>query len=67
MPVNINGNFYKAKNLDVKLAIGDKYRIMIGNCKKYKNHKFCKGLSDYRSVKNDTKSCIGNILSIAKM
>ena len=33
---------------------------------KYKNNKFCKGLSSYRSVRNDTTSCIGNILSNSK-
>ena len=27
MPVNINGHFYKAKNVEGKMAIGEKYRI----------------------------------------
>ena len=63
MPVKIKGNFFKAKNVDVQLALGDKYRIMIGKCKNYRNHKFCEGLSEYRSINNDTNSCIGNILS----
>ena len=49
--------------MEGKFAIGEKYRIKIGDCKKYKNNKFCKGLSSYRSVNNDNSSCIGNILS----
>ena len=56
MPVNINGHFYKAKNVEGKMAIGKKYRIKIGDCKKYKNNKFCKGLSSYRSVSSDTRA-----------
>ena len=63
MPVNINGHFYKGKNVENKLVVGNKYRIKLGDCKRYKNNKFCKGLSSYRSVRNDTTSCVGNILS----
>ena len=54
MPVKIKDNFLKAKNVDVQLALGDKYRIMIGKCKNYRNQKFCEGISAYRSIKNNT-------------
>ena len=56
IPVNINGQFYKAKNVESKIAVGNKYRIKINECRKYKNNQFCKGVSGYRSVVNDTTS-----------
>merc|ERR1712215_306441 len=40
-----------------------KYMITIGKCKRYKNKKFCEGTSAFQSIKNNTNTCIGNVLS----
>ena len=63
LPVKIGDHYFRAKYVEGEIAIGEKYRVKIGKCKKYKNKKFCKALSSYRSVIKDNSTCIGNILA----
>ena len=63
LPVKIKDNFVKIKNIDMQIAMGEKYMITIGKCKRYKNKKFCEGTSAFQSIKNNTNTCIGNVLS----
>ena len=62
MPVKINNEFYKIRDIDTKLAVGNRYRTRISGCKKHKKTLFCKASSEFRSIhSNDT--CLGNILN----
>ena len=62
MPVRINNEFYRIKNIEGKLAVGNRYRTRISGCEKHKKTLFCKSSSEFRSIHtNDT--CLGNILN----
>ena len=63
LPVKVNDNFVKIKNIDMQIALGTKYMITLGKCKRFKNKNFCEGTSAFQSIKNNTNTCIGNILS----
>ena len=43
LPVNIGGHYFMAKNVEGKIAIGERYRVNIGECKKYKIKNSVKG------------------------
>ena len=37
LPVKIGDHYFRAKYVEGVIAIGEKYRVKIGKCKKYKN------------------------------
>ena len=63
MPVKLNNEFYRIKNIEGKIAVGNLYRTRITDCEKHKQTLFCKSSSEYRSILKDNSTCLGNILT----
>ena len=63
MPVKFNDEFYRIKNVEGRIAVGNLFRTRITNCQEQKHTLFCKSNSEYRSILNDNSTCLGNILT----